>query len=72
MIEFERVITGNGNRPYLVSVADIVYLEPADEERTRLSVRDHGEVLAQAPYARMRRLISLVRNQLASALEADP
>jgi hypothetical protein len=72
MIEFERVLVGDGTRPYLVSVADIVYLEPADEDRSRLRVRDHGEVLARAPYARLRRLISLVRNQMASTLEPDP
>jgi hypothetical protein len=72
VIEFERVLDGDGTRPFTLAVADIVYLEPADEERTRLRVRDHGDVLAKAPYARVRRLISLVRNQLASTLEPDP
>ena len=71
MIEFERVMGSDGTRPYL-AVSDIVYLEPADQARTRLRVRDHGEVLAQAPYARIRRLISLARNQMASTLEPEP
>jgi hypothetical protein len=71
VIEFERILPGDGARPYTVTVADIIYLEPAGEEQTLLRVRDHGEVLARAPYARIRRLISLVRNQMASTLEPD-
>jgi hypothetical protein len=72
VIEFERIVPGHGARPYTVSVADIMSLEPADDERTRLRIRDHGEVLASASYAKIKRLIVLVRSQMASALEAEP
>jgi hypothetical protein len=71
MIEFERILPGDGTRPYTVTVADIIDFEAVDDERALLRVRDRGDVMARAPYARIRRLISLVRNQMASTLEPD-
>jgi hypothetical protein len=72
MIEFERILAGDGTRPYTVTVGDIIDLEPVDDERALLRVRDRGDVVARASYARIRRLISLVRNQMASTFEPEP
>jgi hypothetical protein len=72
VIEFERIVPGDGTRPYTVTVGDIIDLEPVDDARALLRIRDRGEVVARASYARIRRLISLVRNQMASTLEPDP
>jgi hypothetical protein len=71
VIEFERILPGDGTRTYLVSVGDIVSLEPAEDEQTHVRIRDHGEVIAQASYAKIRRLVSLARGRMASTLDPD-
>jgi hypothetical protein len=38
VIEFERSLPGDGTRPYTVTVADIIDLEPVDDERARVCV----------------------------------
>jgi hypothetical protein len=57
VIEFEREWQG-GRRAYYANVADIIDLQPFDEERTLVLVRNRGEVIALAQYPRMKRAIS--------------
>jgi hypothetical protein len=70
VIEFEREWQG-GSRPTLARVEDIISVDPLDGERTQLYVRSRGEIVVIAPYPRVKRAISLVRNQMVSLINGD-
>jgi hypothetical protein len=78
MIEFERALVGTEfehggemSRPYSVNVSDIMDMEPLGGDRTRIHTRSRGPVIANASYERVRKLISIVRNQMGSLIEGD-